>query len=98
MSVKGLCAELLLKAVRAYFVRRTVHWMYRLDGQILHRAEGKVISGRIDRGPAPSPSKRGDPVGMTLFWSVPGRPIYDMKHFPIFSLSWDKTLGWVFYE
>jgi hypothetical protein len=98
MTVKGWLSELLLKAVRAYLVGRTVHWMTRLDGQPLHRGEGKVISGRIDRFPAPAPGKRGNPNGMTLFWSMTGRPVHEIKRFSILSLVRDKTMGWVFYD
>ena len=98
MTVKGWLAELLLKAVRAYFVGRTVQWMTRLGGQPLHRGEGKVISARIDRCPAPRPGKRGNPTGMTFFWSMTGRPIHEIKRFPVWSLSRDKTMGWAFYD
>jgi hypothetical protein len=91
MTIKGWLADRLLKVIRAYFSGRTVHWMTRLDGQPLHRAEGKVISARIDRG------AYGDPVGMTFFWNMPGRPLHEMKRFPISTIEWDKTLGWVFY-
>ena len=90
--VKGWLAVLLLKAIRAYFSGRTVHWMTRLDGQPLHRAEGRVISGRIDRGP------EKNPVGMTFFWLMPGRPIHEMKRFSLQAIERDKILGWVFFE
>jgi len=98
MTIKGWLAERMLRMTRAYFVGRTVQWMTRLDGQPLHRGEGKVISGRIDRGPAPAPGKHGDPTGMTLFWSMTGRPIHEMKRFSILNLGRDKTMGWVFYD
>ena len=89
--LKGWVAGLLLKAIRAYFSGRTVHWMTRLDGQPVYRAEGRVISGRIDRG------AKGMPVGMTFFWLMPGRPIHDMKRFSLRAIERDKILGWVFY-
>lgn len=98
MTVKGWLTELLLKAVRAYFVGRTVQWMTRLGGQPLHRGEGKVISGRIDRFPSTKPGKRGNPNGLTFFWSMTGRPVHEIKRFSILSLVRDKTMGWCFYD
>lgn len=92
MKVKARITELVLKAIRAYFTGRTVHWMTRLDGQPLHRGEGKVVSGRIDRGPDRSP------IGMTFFWSMTGRPIHEVKRFSVLSLARDKTMGWCFYD
>lgn len=89
--IKARLTEWLLKAIRAYFTGRTVHWMTRLQGQPLHRAEGKVVSARIDRG------AHRQPVGMTLFWAIPGRPLREMKRFSVLDLSRDKVMGWVFY-
>ena len=91
MTIKGWLSDRILKVLRAYFSGRTVHWMTRLDGQPLHRGEGKVISARIDRG------DNRDPTGMTFFWTMPGRPLRDLKHFPLSAIERDKTLGWVFY-
>ena len=92
MRVKARIVEWLLKAIRAYFTGRTVHWMTRLQGQPLHRGEGKVVSARIDRN-----GKR-EAIGMTFFWAMPGRPIYEMKRFSVTKLNRDKVMGWVFYD
>lgn len=92
MKIKSIIAHFLLKLVRAYFVGRTVHWMTRMDGQPLYRGEGKVVSGRVDR------DTDKNVIGMTLFWSMPGRPIYEMKQVSVFKMERDKTLTWVFYE
>lgn len=92
MKIKARISELFLAVIRAYFVGRTVHWMTSLGGQPIHRGEGKVVSGRIDR------DMNRNPVGMTFFWSMPGRPIHELKRFPLWSIKRDKTLGWVFYD
>ena len=92
MTLKGRIAELILKVIRFYFTGRKVHWMSRLDGQPLHRATGTVVSARIDR------DGKKNPVGMTFFWSIPGRPIYEMKRFSFAALQRDKTMGWVFFD
>lgn len=92
MKVKARIAELLLKVIRAYFTGRVVHWMTRLEGQPLHRGQGKVVSARIDRGADRSP------IGLTFFWTMPGRPIYEMKRFCLSDLKRDKVMGWCFYD
>lgn len=92
MKIRDRIAEWSLKAIRSYFTGRTVHWMTNLGGQPLHRGEGKVISGRIDR------DENRRPIGMTFFWSMPGRPIHEIQRFKLTELSHDRTMGWVFYQ
>lgn len=91
-KAKTKLAEWLLQVVRAYFIGKTVHHMSRLDGQPIHRAEGKVIGGVIRRDATRMPT------GMELFLSTPGRSPTDLKRFPVTALERDKTLGWMFYD
>ena len=84
--------EKLLGIVRAYFIGKTVHWMTNLDGQIVYRAEGKIVGGIIKRDHARNVD------GMNLLWAQPGRSETDLRRVSITAIVRDKTLGWVFYD
>lgn len=90
--LKNWITEKLFQVVRAYFSGRKVHWMSLLDGQPIHRAEGAVISAVISRGSA------GEPIGLSFAWLLPGRPLRELRRFPLRAISYDKQLGWVFYD
>lgn len=82
-------AVLLLKIVMGYFRERKVHWMTRIDGQLVHRAEGRLTGGFISR------DRNGMPTGATMLFAQPGLSISDLRRFPITSIKRDKVLGWI---
>jgi hypothetical protein len=79
----------LLKLVIRYFRERKVHWMTYVDGQLLHRAEGKLTGGFITRDAS------GMPTGATMLFAQPGLSLSDLRRFPLTAIKRDKTLGWI---
>ena len=79
------------------FMRNRLHGkhvfhMVRLDGQPLYQSEGYVVGGVINR------DLDHVPTGLTLFMSQNDHSIRDMKRFSVFSLEYDRRMGWVFYD
>ena len=91
-TVKRLVLTVILKLVIRYFRERKVHWMTLIDGQPLHRAEGKLTGGYILR------DRYGIPTGATMLFAQPGLSISDQRRFPLTSLRRDKVLGWAIYH
>lgn len=90
--LKRAALNLILRLVIRYFREKRVHWMTMVDGQPLHRAEGKLTGGYILRGPD------GVPNGATMLFAQPGLSISDQRRFPLTAIRRDKVLGWTVYD
>lgn len=87
--LKEKIANLVLKATLAWLRNKHVHMIDTSRGGLDYFGEGRIIGGRLNRGPG------GSILGISILWTSVGTSDPDYRHFPLERLRRDKVLGLV---
>ena len=88
--IKSAISHAILSVTLKLVRKKHVHLIDTHDGRLNYLGEGRVLGGKVIRGPG------GTPIGISLLWTSVGTETPDFRHIPIERLRRDKVLGFVF--